>query len=63
MNLSNPKLNLAEQFKLFALTVTRPHDEPMGLIPENTRESKHWEQEKQRNDERGVGYRYNDKNY
>lgn len=63
MQLSTDKRNLATLFKLFARTVTRPNDQPMGVAPEDTMESKHWEQEKQRNDEKGVGYIYNDKNY
>lgn len=63
MNLSTDKRNLSDLFELFARTVTRPNDQPIGVAPADTKESKHWEQEKQRNDEMGSGYIYNEKNY
>lgn len=57
MNLPTDKRNLSELFELFARTVTGPTDKPMGVAPEDTRESKYWEQDKQRNDERGWQYK------
>lgn len=56
MNITTDPRNLSELFELFARTVTRPTDQPMGIAPEDNPVNKHFENQLIKNNERGQHY-------